>query len=1664
MKRIGLFLITTFIVQLSFGQNGSFRSITSGNWSTPATWERDPAGGTNYTDSPSSLAPSSTDGTIIIQSPHTVTVTTSLSTDQTTVQTGGILTINLSQTLTIATGSGDDLTVDAGGILNINGTLAITSSGGIGSNADVSASGTINNNGLITGSTSNARITFTTGALYDHQVNAGTVPTAIWDTGSTCQISGSTSAGPTSGFDQSFADFIWNTPLLNTGSGVMDMGLTSSSVFGGNFSIVDTGNDALVLTNTASTIVANGNFTVSGSSSFAITDVVVGTVTLDVAGDFTHSSSATSFFSGGASATGNLNVAGDFIFSDGSIIVNNLSGGGTLTLDGSSAQSYTDTGGTFAASVNDADIVIANSSDVQIVGNGAFDGSGDFTVESGATLRLGSTHSGGALQDGTAFGNVQMTGAKSYTGGVTIIYNGSAAQTLGNDFPLDVNLTVNNAAGVSLTSGTTIAVTRTLNLLNGNLGIASNLLTLNGNLIGTGFLIGGLTSDLTITGTGNFGTIPFTGTTILNDLIINRTSSGTVTLGGDLTIGSFGSFTQTEGDLILNGRTLTIGGNYTKVNAGNLVCDASASLIINGAGTLPALVSLSGPALNTFTLDRSGGTFTTTNSLTITNLNLNSGIFDNLAFTMADAGVLTRQNGTMITTPSVTGSYDVVYNNGIPISSGPELPTNSTDLGNLTTQGSALTVGNAITVNGTLTVGGVFDPGLFDLTLGGNLVTNATVDFASNEVIFAGTTAISGTVAPTFSDISLTGTLTPNATFNITGNLVNNGILNTGSGTVVFAGNTTISGANTSSFNNINITGTLTADVDDVMSVGGTFAINGGTFNHNNSTVNFNGTTTFSGTAPNLNDITIAGSSTLTAPSGTLNIAGDMANAGTFNANNGIINLNGSGTQTISGAQTWALNDLTINNTSATISNNGIVSISSSGTLTMGANSTLDADGTTSGIFRLLSTSASASATVAELGSGAGINGNVRWQRYFDGGGDVWRNFGVPLSNATIADIQDDNIGVSGSFTGADAGAANLYYYDEMTGGDVDQGFVAYPTTTNAATLTNNRGYTFFTRTEDAGIPGTMELTGELNTGQVDFGVTYTDDVGQPASEDGWHLINNPYAATIDWATNVSDWTKTNVGNVAQLWDTSAGAYVALNGSGLIAPGQAIWIQTTASSPSLIIQESAKSTGGTFQRPASVEVDHLLISLIQGAKIDMAHIQFKENAINELDLLYDGVKLKNNIYNLSTKASTGEKLIVNSMAPLQECVTVNIPMVITDIDPGSYQYVFDDVSSFSGLGISLVDNFVNVTVVLTEGYVYEFDVTSDEASFGDARFELIFSESSVNTDLTSSAIINCDDQFISINIEDSQNGFVYTLVNGTEEIATTVGNGGQVAFQIQKTLLTEGANTLDMTIESPTCGNIANADNQIVFNYESINEVTAIAGGSNCGIGSVTISAEGASENGQYNWYESIDAVEPIANQNTSSFTTPLLQTSTTYFVAIVNVLGCESITRIPVDVVINELPDTPEISADGTLLVSSSDVNNQWYKDGEIIVGATGSTYEVAESGSYTVTVENSSGCEATSQSIELTITAIVADGFGDDNIRISPNPVGNEELTISLSEDGLYENMLLYNSQGKLMMNQEIDSDSEIQINMSRFKKGVYFIHLTGDKGIAVHKILKN
>ena len=125
----GIFAVVSVLFFIYFGShtedaraaiNGDFRTISSGSWNTIGIWQR--YNGVSWVAA--TLAPTSANNIIEIQSGHTVSVVTNVTADQIIVVAGGTLNIT-SNTFTVNKGAGTDIQVD--GTLTVSSTIVLNS-------------------------------------------------------------------------------------------------------------------------------------------------------------------------------------------------------------------------------------------------------------------------------------------------------------------------------------------------------------------------------------------------------------------------------------------------------------------------------------------------------------------------------------------------------------------------------------------------------------------------------------------------------------------------------------------------------------------------------------------------------------------------------------------------------------------------------------------------------------------------------------------------------------------------------------------------------------------------------------------------------------------------------------------------------------------------------------------------------------------------------------------------------------------------------------------------------------------------------------------------------------------------------------------------------------------------------------------------------------------------------------------------------------------------------------------------------------------------------------------------------------------------------------------------------------------------------------------------
>jgi hypothetical protein len=525
-------------------------------------------------------------------------------------------------------------------------------------------------------------------------------------------------------------------------------------------------------------------------------------------------------------------------------------------------------------------------------------------------------------------------------------------------------------------------------------------------------LVASTAGDWATPGTWAGGVVP----TAADDVAINVAVNvgAIITQIGSVTINNGGTLTAT-------GINLTIG-SLTIISGGTLTC--SGVLTVNGNANITGTITLSGAQANVFAgnvMLNSGAAWndTDTTSYAI------SGSFTNNAtsfsvttavYTFSGAGqTFSGATTTSIGSVAVTGIYT---NNGI------------------------LTVGTALSGAGTLINGATGT-----LNIGGtSVITTLTATAAGNTVNYTGTGQTLKVTS--YSNLTLSGAETFGAITTVTGNL-------------------TLSGSATATTGaNLAISGSLTVSTGTAFTVGPnyTLAVTGTTSIAGTYTDNSTGAKTLTGNVT----INSGGVWNETAVS-VYNIAGSLANSGTYTASTGVHTLSGAGktiigiisipTATFTGTYT---NSGTL--TSATLltvtspgilTNNGTITattaLSGTGGLTQGTTGLLSIGGT-SGITTLTATATGN--TVNYTGVAQTVKATTFYNLTLSGSGAKTIPNGTVISNNL-------SIAPTGTATASIATGLNIAANTLTIGGTSYPGTNAtWGSTASAAT---NKNDTYFT-------------------------------------------------------------------------------------------------------------------------------------------------------------------------------------------------------------------------------------------------------------------------------------------------------------------------------------------------------------------------------------------------------------------------------------------------------------------------------------------------------------------------------------------------------------------------------------------------------------------------
>ena len=437
-----------------------------------------------------------------------------------------------------------------------------------------------------------------------------------------------------------------------------------------------------------------------------------------------------------------------------------------------------------------------------------------------------------------------------------------------------------------------------------------------------------------------------------------------------------------------------------------------------------------------------------------------------------------------------------------------------------------------------------------------------------------------------------------------------------------------------------------------------------------------------------------------------------------------------------------------------TIASTGSLIISGTGTLTINPTRTLTIAGTADfgGKLVTLKSDATGSAAIGQITGTLSNASNLTVERFIPAN-RKYRFLAAPVVGATAVQWRDNggttpgigthitgNINGGINFDASTSNAPSAFWYNEVNAGNLtdvgsgatsDPGWTAF-TNGNTQDLINGKGFRIFVRGDrtislTGSIPAanntTLSVTGTYPANSVSIATTKTNS----NTNSGFNLVGNPYPATIDWNTITKG---ANISATYATFNPTSNSYVEWNGTTgdatrYIASGQAFFVyQESGTTSSITIAEANKvsnAAGNFFRNKLS---DHLKVSMkYDSANYDAAFIHFREDALNEFDN-YDGLKFQNAGVNIASVGANSKRYNINSLASLTE--TTEIPLSVLGSALTNFELKFEDVESFKNHELYLIDHYLNKMLLLSNGFTYPIELSSDSASIKDGRFKIVF--------------------------------------------------------------------------------------------------------------------------------------------------------------------------------------------------------------------------------------------------------------------------------------------------------------------------------------------------
>jgi hypothetical protein len=463
------------------------------------------------------------------------------------------------------------------------------------------------------------------------------------------------------------------------------------------------------------------------------------------------------------------------------------------------------------------------------------------------------------------------------------------------------------------------------------------------------------------------------------------------------------------------------------------------------------------------------------------------------------------------------------------------------------------------------------------------------------------------------------------------------------------------------------------------------------------------------------------------------------------------------------------------------------------------------------------------------------ISGDISMERYIDPGATWWRYIGSAVQEASLDQFNDDftTSGYPGSLF-PNFNFISAYSFDETL--DNFNGYISPSAGTQI--LTPGEGWQVYC---GDGLQGTNEFTFDLkgvpNQGPIALPVTYTSNTD---GQDGWCLVANPYASTINW--DATAWQKTNVSGAIYIQNPNTQQYTAYvngastnGGSPYIASQQSFWVRAIDNSPTLISDEAVKVRNDHPFVKTSALSPGMTIKFGNGSNFDEAVIRDLSHANDEFEYEVDAEKYWNN-YPVEPQLSVinGEQkdLAVHSFNKGYD--EWSIPLRTLVIDDGLHFLEFYNTQEIDVPCMFVEDTYTGESYLVSEGVSYGFmmsDTTFTPRFILHIGKNFLFQTQSLEClgDNTGEVLVNLDTAWVTYSLTHNGIDNVIGLAQGDPFVLTGL-EGGLYYLEIFGANNICGQPLFDFVISEPSAAQVSATITPESFGNDGSIELNVVGG------------------------------------------------------------------------------------------------------------------------------------------------------------------------------------------------------------------------------------------